>query len=92
MSYRLPALETALSSLSVECVVEFGSCLELCHLLGCYLYLLLRRGIDTLAGGTLVYAERSEAYERNLVACYERVLNCCNCCVKSLLCLCLRQA
>ena len=59
--------------------------LELSHLLSSNLDLLLCCGVDTLTSGALANAECTEAYERNLVTCYESVLNGCYCCVESLL-------
>mgnify|MGYP000830130098 CR=1 FL=1 len=47
--------------LLVDSVVQLGARLELDNLLGCYLYLLLGCGVDALACGALVHAERAEA-------------------------------
>ena len=71
--------------LSLECVCEVSTSLELSNLLGCNLDLLLCSGVDTLTSGALANTESTETNEGNFVTCYESVLNSCNCCVKSFL-------
>ena len=75
----------AAAAVLFDSFVEFGSRLELCNLLGGYLYLLFCCRVDAFACRTLVYAERAEANQRNLVACYEGVLDGSHSSVESLL-------
>ncbi len=65
---------------------ELSTSPELSHLLSSDLNLSLSSGVDTLTSWALVYAERTETYKLNLVTCYESILDGCNCCVESLLC------
>ena len=65
---------------------ELSTGLELGNLLSSDSDLLLCSGVDTLTSGALIYAECTETNKLNLVTCYESILNSCNCCVKSFLC------
>jgi len=67
-------------------VSQLSTSLELCNLLGSNLNLCLGSGVDTFASRALVYAERTEANESNLVTLYESLLNSSNCGIESLLC------
>ena len=69
----------------LDCISELSTSLELCHLLGSNLNLLLCSGVDTLTSGALIYAECTKTNESNLVTCYESVLNSCDCGFQSLL-------
>ena len=76
----------------VQSLCEISTSLELSDLLGIDLNLSLCGGIDTLTSGALADAERTEANKSNLVTCYKSVLHCYDGCLKSLLCVNLRDA
>lgn len=69
----------------VQSVSQLSTSLELGHLLGSNLNLLLRSGVDTLASRALAYAECSETNQGNLVTSNECILDSSNSCLKSLL-------
>ena len=73
--------------LLLECVCEVSTSLKLGNLLGSNLDLLLCCRVDTLTSGALANTESTETNEGNLVTCYESILNGCNRCVKSFLCI-----
>ena len=67
-------------------VCELGTSLELSHLLGSNLNLLLGSGVDTLACGLLSNSECAETNQLNLVTLLQSVSDSCYSSVKSLLC------
>ena len=76
----------------LECISKLSTWLKLGNLLGSNRNLLLCCRIDALTSRALVYAECTEANQRNLLTSHESILNSCYCSVKSLLCITLRDA